>query len=90
MIVKAKFLRNGAPAGMAYSYLAPNDGESYQVGDLVMLRSDAIGQIVEVDVPKDKIGFPVDKLKAFIGRAVNPEIQIPEEQKGDINGKRIG
>lgn len=81
MIVKAKFLRNGAPAGMAYSYLAPDDGEAYQVGDLVMLRSDAIGQIVEVDIPKDKIGFPVEKLKAFIGRAVNPEVQIPEEQK---------
>lgn len=66
---------------MAYSYLAPNDGESYQVGDLVMLRSDAIGQIVEVDVPEDKIGFPVEKLKAFIGRAVNPEVQIPEANK---------
>jgi len=93
VIVKAMFYRNGVPAGRAYTYLTPDDGETYKQGDLVYLKPDSIGQIVQVDVPEDQIGFPVEKLKAFIGRAVNPEIQIPaeqDEQKGDINGKRIG
>ena len=80
MVIKAKFLRNGVPSGRPYSYITPNDGEDYKVGDLVYLSIGSIGQIVEIDVPEDEVGFAIDKLKTFIGRAENPElpeIEIP-------------
>ena len=88
MIIKAKFLRNGTPCGRSYSYIAPEDGETYKVGDYVYLNKESIGQIVEVDVPEENVGFPVDKLQTFIGRAEAPElpviskiqINIPESQ----------
>lgn len=73
MIVKAKFLRRGIPLGRPYSYLTPDDGETYKVDDLIYLNKESIGQIVEIDVPEDKVGFPIDKLKSFIGRAEKPE-----------------
>lgn len=73
MIVKAKFLRRGIPLGRPYSYLTPDDGETYKAGDYVYLNQDSIGLIVEADVPEDKVGFPIDKLKSFIGRAEKPE-----------------
>lgn len=82
MVIKAKFLRNGIPSGRPYSYITPDDGEEYKVGDCVYLNKDSIGQIVETDVPEDKAGYPVDKLRTFIGRAETPdsiEIQIPEQ-----------
>ena len=78
MVVKAKFFRHGIPSGRAYSFITPEDGETYKVGDYVYLNKDSVGQITEVDVPEDKVGFPIDKLKSFIGRAEQPEIQIPE------------
>ena len=83
MVVKAKFLRHGIPSGRAYSFITPEDGETYKVGDYVYLSKDSVGQITEVDVPEDKVGFPIDKLKSFIGRAEKPEqpeIPIPEEK----------
>ena len=86
MIIKAKFLRNGIPSGRPYSYIAPDDGETYKAGDYVYLNKESIGQIVEIDVPEDKTGYPVDKLRTFIGRAEkpeSPEIQIPNELKGE-------
>lgn len=80
MVVKAKFFRHGIPSGRAYSFITPEDGETYKVGDYVYLNKDSVGQITEVDVPEDKVGFPIDKLKSFIGRAEQPEIPIPEEK----------
>lgn len=73
MIVKVKFLRNGVPSGRTYSYIAPDDGETYKAGDYVYLSGDSVGLIVETDVPEDKAGYPVDKLRTFIGRAENPD-----------------
>ena len=73
MIVKVKFLRNGVPSGRTYSYIAPDDGETYKVGDYVYLSGDSVGLIVETDVPEDKAGYTVDKLRTFIGRAENPD-----------------
>jgi hypothetical protein len=73
MIVKVKFLRNGVPSGRTYSYTAPDDGETYKAGDYVYLSGDSVGLIVETDVPEDKAGYPVDKLRTFIGRAENPD-----------------
>lgn len=79
LIVKAKFLRNGIPSGRSYSYLTPDDGEEYKIGDYIYLKDDSIGIIDEINVNAENIGFPIEKLKSFIGRAVNPEIQIPEK-----------
>lgn len=76
MVIKAKFLRNGIPSGRPYSYIAPDDGEEYKVGDYVYLNKESVGQIVEVDVPEDKTGFPVDKLRTFVGRAEAPELPV--------------
>jgi hypothetical protein len=73
MIVKVKFLRNGVPSGRTYSYITPDDGETYKSGDYVYLSGDSVGLIVETDVPEDKAGYPVDKLRTFIGRAENPD-----------------
>ena len=86
MIVKARFLRNSIPSGKPYSYLTPDDGEEYKVGDYVYLNKDSIGQIVETDVPEDNIGFPVDKLRTFIGRAeinIISKIQVNVPEKGE-------
>lgn len=68
MIVKAKFLRNGIPSGRTYSYIAPEDGENYKVGDNVYLCAGSIGQIIEIDVPEEEAGFPVEKLRTFVSR----------------------
>lgn len=84
MIVKVKFLRNGVPSGRTYSYIAPDDGEEYKAGDTVYLNKESIGVIVEVDVPEDKAGYPVDKLRTFVGRAEKqdvPEIEIPATER---------
>ena len=62
MVIKAKFLRNGLPSGRPYSYITPEDGETYKVGDYVYLNKDSIGRIMEVDVPEEKIGFPIEAL----------------------------
>lgn len=83
MVIKAKFLRNGVPSGRPYSYITPDDGETYKAGDYVHLSKESIGLIVETDVPEDKAGYPVDKLRTFVGRAEKqdvPEIEIPEER----------
>ena len=82
MIVKAKFLRNGVPSGKPYSYVTPNDGEEYKAGDLVYLSLGSIGQIVEVDVPEDEIGFPIEKLRTFISRK-EKTVDEENETKGD-------
>lgn len=83
MVIKAKFLRNGIPSGRTYSYITPDDGETYKTGDYVHLSKESVGLIVETDVPEDKAGFPVDKMRQFIGKAErpeSPEIQIPDER----------
>ena len=77
MVIKAKFLRNGLPSGRPYSYITPEDGETYKVGDYVYLNKDSIGKIVEVDVPEEKIGFPIEKLRTFISRE-EKEVNVTE------------
>lgn len=76
MIIKAKFLRDGVTSGRSYSYIAPDDGEEYKVGDYVYLNSDSVGQIVETDVTKEQAGYPVDMLRTFVGRAEAPELPV--------------
>lgn len=83
VIIKAKFLRNGIPSGRPYSYIAPDDGEEYKAGDLVYLSIGSVGQIVEVDVPKDEVGFPVEKLRTFVSRKEKP---VDEEK--DVKGEQ--
>ena len=82
MVIKAKFLRNSIPYGRPYSYIAPDDGETYKAGDLVYLSIGSIGQIVEVDVPEDEVGFPIEKLRVFISRKEKP-VDEEKEMKGD-------
>ena len=82
MVIKAKFLRNGVPSGRPYSYVAPDDGETYKAGDLVYLSIGSIGQIVEIDVPEDEIGFPIEKLRVFISRKEKP-VAEEKETKGE-------
>ena len=82
MVIKAKFLRNGIPSGRPYSYIAPEDGETYKAGDLVYLSIGSIGQIVEIDVPEDEIGFPIEKLRVFISRKEKP-VDEEKETKGE-------
>ena len=76
VIVKAKFLRNGMPTGRAYSYITPDDGEEYKAGDYVYLNSDSVGQIVVTDVSEKEAGYPVDMLRAFVGRAEAPDLPV--------------
>lgn len=85
MIIKAKFFRNGVLSGRPYSYITPEDGETYKVGDLVYLSIGSIGQIVEIDVPEDEVGFPIDKLRTFISRKEKSadEEKEQKEQKGE-------
>ena len=87
VIVKARFLRNGIPSGAPYSYITPDDGETYKVGDLVYLSIGSIGQIVETDVPEDRAGYPADKLRSFIRRADEPEIRTPDERSENTCNK---
>lgn len=82
MVVKAKFFRHGIPSGRAYSFIAPDDGETYKAGDLVYLSIGSIGQIVEIDVPEDAVGFPVEKLRTFISRKEKP-VDEEKETKGE-------
>lgn len=82
MIVKAMFFRNGIPSGRPYSYITPDDGEDYKTGDLVYLSIGSIGQIVEVDVPEDEVGFPIEKLRTFISRTVK-SVDEEKETKGE-------
>lgn len=77
MVIKAKFLRSGLPSGRPYSYITPEDGETYKVGDYVYLNKDSIGKIVEVDVQEEKIGFPIEKLRTFISRK-EKEVNVTE------------
>lgn len=84
MIIKAKFFRNGVLSGRPYSYVAPEDGETYKVGDYVYLNKDSIGQIVDTDVQEDKAGYPVDKMRTFIGRA-EPQTTISGEKNATPN-----
>ena len=68
MIIKAKFLRKGVPAGSKYSYLTPNNGVEYKVGDIVRLNEKGCGMIVEVDVSEEDVCCRIDRLKTFVGK----------------------
>ena len=83
MIVKARFLRNGIPSGRPYSYIAPDDGEEYKPEDLVYRSVGSIGQIVEIDVAEDEIGFPVEKLRTFISRKEKAVDERKENEHGE-------
>ena len=59
MLVKVRFLRNGEPAGRAYTYLTDLE---LQVGDRV-LAGKSVAEVVELDVPKEEVAAFADRLK---------------------------
>ena len=81
MIIKAKFLRNGVPAGNDYSYLTPNDGVEYKVGDIVRLNERGYGVIVEIDVPEENVCCRIDRLKTFVGKVEDLQSERKESNK---------
>ena len=77
-LVKVKFLKNGKPYGRAYTYETP---VKVEVGNLVQINEDSVGEVVEVNVPISEIENFRDKLKSIVGIAKEVEVKIPEEGK---------
>lgn len=65
-LVKVKFLKNGKPYGRAYTYESP---VKVEVGNLVQINEDSIGEVVETNVPVSEIENFRDKLKSIVGIA---------------------
>ena len=65
-LVKVKFLRNGKPAGRPYTYESPVPVE---VGNIVQINDDAVGEVVETNVPEIEIEAFRGKLKSIVGIA---------------------
>lgn len=72
-LIKVKFLRNGHASGRAYTYESPVNVE---VGNLVQINEDSIGEVVEVNVSEAEIENFRDKLKNIVGIAKDAEIGI--------------
>jgi hypothetical protein len=66
-LIKARFLRDGEPQGIAYTYVS---NEELSVGDLVQLNERGRGVVTEIDVPESEVESFKDKLKVIIGKVV--------------------
>lgn len=78
-IIKVRFLKNGTPSGMAYTYFS---NEVVAVGDLVKVNEQAKGIVAEIDVPEDVIKDFREKVKFIYGKI---EEELPFEDKGEVN-----
>ena len=65
-LIKVKFLRDGKPAGRPYTYESPVPVE---VGNIVQINDDAVGEVVQTDVPEIEIEAFRGKLKSIVGVA---------------------
>lgn len=74
-IIKVRFLKNGTPSGMAYTYFS---NEVVAVGDLVKVNMQATGIVTEINVPEDSIEDIRDKVKFIYGKL---EEELPFEEK---------
>lgn len=75
-IIKVKFLKNGSPSGMAYTYFSH---EVVAIGDLVKVNEQAKGIVVAVDVPKEAIKDIRDRIKYIHGKVGVDEVDGKEE-----------
>lgn len=76
-IIKVRFLKNGTPSGMAYTYFS---NEVVAVGDLVKVNMQATGIVTEIDIPEDSIVDIRDRVKFIHGKL---EEELPFEDKGE-------
>lgn len=76
-IIKIRFLKNGTPSGMAYTYFS---NEVVAVGDLVKVNMQATGIVTEINVPEESIEHIRDKVKFIYGKL---EEELPFEDKGE-------
>lgn len=76
-IIKIRFLKNGTPSGMAYTYFS---NEVVAVGDLVKVNMQATGIVTEINVPEESIEHLRDKVKFIYGKL---EEELPFEEKGE-------
>lgn len=81
-LIKAKFLRNGEPAGRPYTYIA---NEKVKVGDLVQLNEKGQGIVIEIDVPESEVESFKDKLKVIIGKIDTEKPETKEEDGEQID-----
>lgn len=71
-IIKVRFLKDGNPAGRAYTYYSP---VSVSVGDVVQINSTSnTGVVVEVDVPELQVEPYKEKIKTIVGLAESQEV----------------
>lgn len=64
-IIKVRFLKDGKPAGMNYTYFSENP---VAIGDIVKVNEQAKGIVTDIDIPEeDIVGFK-DKVKFIHGR----------------------
>lgn len=77
-IIKVKFLKNGTPSGMAYTYFS---NEVVVVGDLVKVNEHATGIVTTINVPEESIEDIRDRVKHIYGKIE----ELPFEDKGEVN-----
>lgn len=76
-IIKVRFLKNGTPSGMAYTYFSH---EVVAVGDLVKVNLQATGIVTEIDISEESIKDFKDKVKFIHGKLHE---ELPFEDKGE-------
>ena len=80
-IIKLRFTKDGEARGREYTYYTP---EEVEPGDLVAIeaKADGIskGIITQVNVPEEEIAPFKDRAKTIIGKYVEPEEEIREEE----------
>ena len=78
-LIKARFIRDGKPRGMVYTYMTETD---VMVGDLVQLNERGQGIVTEIDVPEEAAESFKDKLKTIIGKVkpCDEQSKTQEEQ----------
>lgn len=64
-LIKARFLKDGEPAGRAYTYISDM---SVVVGDMVQLNEKGKGIVTAINVPEAEAESFKDKLKTIIGK----------------------
>ncbi len=64
-IIKVRFLKDGKPAGMPYTYYSK---DVVSIGDIVQINAQAKGLVVDIDIPEEDIKGFADKVKFIHGR----------------------
>ena len=64
-IIKVRFLKSGIPFGRNYTYYSEHP---VSIGDTVKVNEQALGLVVDIDVPEEEIEGFRDKVKFVHGK----------------------